>query len=46
MLNSIDSTEEQQFCWNPENPGVDPNEAKMLAGDEEGGVQKGQEAEQ
>lgn len=46
MLNSIDSAEEQQFCWNPENPGLDPNEAKMLAEDEEGGVLKGQGAEQ
>lgn len=44
MLNNINSTEEQQFCWNPEHLGLNPNEAKILPGDSE--VMEGQEAEQ
>lgn len=46
MLNNISSTEEQQFCWNPEHLGLDPNEAKILPGDLEVGVMKDQETEQ
>lgn len=32
-----DYAEEQQFCWNPEHLGLDPNEAKILPGDSEVG---------
>lgn len=46
MQNSSNSTEEQQFCWNPEHLGLDPNEAKILPGDYEVWVMKAQEPEQ
>lgn len=46
MLSSSNSTEEQQFCWNPEHLGLEPNEAKILPGDYEVQVMKAQELEQ